>query len=76
MSEYLLEQTPTKIITARRLWELVKENAILLPLFHQLGDLQAYRVDAQGGPYLMTAYEVSLYRDKFKTRPYPLVRQP
>jgi hypothetical protein len=24
----------------------------------------------------MTAYEVSLYRDKFQTRPYPLVRQP
>ena len=70
MSEYLLEQTPTKIITARRLWEMVKENAVLLPLYHQLGDLQAYRVDAHGGPYLMTAYEVSLYRDKFKTRPY------
>ena len=69
MSEYLLEQTPTKTITARRLWEMVKENAVLLPLYHQLGDLQAYRIDAQGGPYLMTAYEVSLYRDKFKTRP-------
>ena len=24
MSEYLLEQTPTKTITARRLWEMVK----------------------------------------------------
>ena len=70
MSEYLLEQTPTKTITARRLWEMVKENAVLLPLYHQLGDLQAYRVDAHGGPYLMTAYEVSLYRDKFQTRPY------
>lgn len=70
MCEYLLEQTPTKIITVRRLWEMVKENAVLLPLYHQLGDLQAYRIDAQGGPYLMTAYELSLYRDKFKTRPY------
>ena len=69
MSEYLLEQTPTKTITARRLWEMVKENAVLLPLYHQLGELQAYRIDAYGGPYLMTAYEVSLYRDKFKTRP-------
>jgi hypothetical protein len=76
MSEYLLEQAPIKTITARRLWELAKENAVLTPLYHQLGDLQAYRIDAQAGPYLMTAYEVSLYRDKFQTRPYPLVRQP
>lgn len=38
MSEYLLEQAPIKTITARRLWELAKENAVLTPLYHQLGD--------------------------------------
>ena len=73
MSEYLLEQTPTKTITARRLWEMVKENAVLLPLYHQLGDLQAYRIDAHGGPYLMTSEQADRYRAKCIANPDPLL---
>ena len=62
--EDLLEQAPRTVIRASRLWELAKENAVLIPLSHQWGSLQAYRIDAHGGPYLMLADQVALYRAK------------
>jgi len=64
MSEYLLEQAPIKTITARRLWELAKEDATLDVLKGIFDIEQGYRVVAQGGPYLMTIEQATKYRAK------------
>ena len=59
----LLDLSPTHTITATRLYELTKENAVLIPLRHDYSSAaQAYRVDAQGGPYLMLTDELARYR--------------
>jgi hypothetical protein len=59
----LLDLSPTRTITATRLYELTKENAVLIPLRHDYSSAaQAYRVDAQGGPYLMLTDELVRYR--------------
>jgi hypothetical protein len=59
----LLDLSPTRTITATRLYELTKENAVLIPLRHDYSSAaQAYRVDAQGGPYLMLSDEIARYR--------------
>ena len=58
----LLDHSPTRTITATRLYELTKENAVLIPLRHDYSSApQAYRVDAQGGPYLMLTGELARY---------------
>ena len=58
----LLDHSPTRTITATRLYELTKENAVLIPLRHDYSpNPQAYRVDAQGGPYLMLTGELARY---------------
>jgi hypothetical protein len=67
----ILEQTPRRTITARRLWQLARRNAVLIPLTHQWNTVQAYRVDAQGGPYLMLTDEVTAYRAKCLANPDP-----
>lgn len=65
----VLKTPPTKTITARRLWELAKEDATLDVLTGIFDIEQAYRVDAQGGPYLMTIDQAAKYRAKCP--PYP-----
>jgi hypothetical protein len=58
----LLDHSPTRTITATRLYELTKENATFTPLRHDYSpNPQAYRVDAQGGPYLMLTDEIARY---------------
>lgn len=58
----ILSHSPARTITATRLYELTKENAVLIPLRHDFSPTpQAYRVDAQGGPYLMLTEEIARY---------------
>lgn len=65
----VLEQFPTRSISANELWIRVKEDAVLVPLYHQWGTIQAYRVDAHGGPYLMRIDQVDDYRAKCTPKP-------
>ena len=67
----ILDQSPRRFITATRLWELARENAVLMPLTHQWNTVQAYRVDAHGGPYLMLTDHVARYRGKCLANPDP-----
>jgi hypothetical protein len=73
MEEDILKQAPKKFINARRLWELARHNAVLLPLTHQWNELQGYRVDARYGPYLMTSEQADRYRAKCIANPDPLL---
>ncbi len=69
MSLDVLEQFPTRSISANELWIRVKEDAVLIPLSHQWGTVQAYRVDAHGGPFLMRIDQVEDYRAKCTPKP-------
>lgn len=72
MEQDILEQSPSHTITARRLWELTRENAVIIPLTHRFNTIQAYRIDAKGGPYLMLTAELTKYREKCDAhRPQP-----
>ena len=64
MSLDVLEQFPTRSISANELWIRVKDDAVLIPLYHQWGTVQAYRIDAHGGPFLMRIDQVEDYRAK------------
>lgn len=61
---------PAVHITARRLHQRVGSEAIIIPLHfpEPLAGRQpapiAYHVTAQGGPYLMTAHQAELYRER------------
>lgn len=60
--------SPTRTITAARLFEMVKDEAILSPLITQWDTAaHAYRVDAYAGPYLMLTDEVSRYRERCRS---------
>jgi hypothetical protein len=67
----ILDQSPSRIIRAARLWELARDNVIFTPLTHQWNVIQAYRVDAQGGPYLMLTHEFDVYHEKCGITPLP-----
>lgn len=69
--EDILDKAPRTVIRASRLWELAKENVIFIPLTHQWDKIQAYRVDAQGGPYLMSTEEFDAYWAKCSDKPLP-----
>ena len=60
----VLQTPPTKTITAARLWELTKEDATLDVLTGIFDIEQGYRVNAQGGPYLMTIEQATKYKAK------------
>jgi hypothetical protein len=59
-----LSHPPVRHIGATDLHRRVKENAILIPLTDQWQTLTAYRIEAHGGPYLMSVLQAQLYKQK------------